>query len=403
MGLSLTPAPVRVRPVYRARPGRRIPHPDAEDPPVLTTPFNALHKSLGARMVDFAGWEMPLLYTGILDEHRQVRASGGLFDVSHMGRVWVKGRDARRFLERLCTRRISDMQPGQCRYSLVCNEAGGVRDDVLVYRLDDAEFVLVVNAANREKLLAHFDAIRGDLTLTIDDRTLKTAMIALQGPKVIEIVARFSEEIAALKRYRFATKGVLMVKAIVSRTGYTGEDGVEAIVPASVAPMGVELLKREVDITKPDAIIRPAGLGARDTLRLEAGMPLYGHELGEDVPAWASGLSFAISLDKADAEPGEPFIGMDAVREQAEKGTPRTLVGLTLEGRRSARQGMAVMSAGRAVGVVTSACLSPTLDRPIAMAYVERDYAEPGAALTIDAGGREIPAAVTPLPFYKRK
>ena len=369
---------------------------------MLTTPFNSLHTSLGAKMVDFAGWEMPLLYTGIIDEHRQVRSSGGLFDVSHMGRVWVRGRDSRRFLERLCTRRISDMQPGQCRYTLVCNAAGGVRDDVLVYRLDESEFVLVVNASNREKLLGHFAEVRGDLTVTIDDRTLKTAMIALQGPRVMEIVAKFSAEIASLKRYRFATKGVLMVKAIISRTGYTGEDGVEAIVPASIASMGIEMLRREVDITKTDAIIRPAGLGARDTLRLEAGMPLYGHELGEDVPAWASGLSFAISLDKADHEPGEPFVGQDAVRQQAERGTPRTLVGLTLDGRRSARQGMPVRVAGADVGVVTSACLSPTLGAPIAMAYVDRDHAGAGQALTIDAGGRDIAATVVALPFYTK-
>ena len=366
------------------------------------TPLNKFHREMGARMVDFAGWEMPLLYSGIIDEHKQVRGSGGFFDVSHMGRVWCAGKDVRRFLERLCTRRISDMAPGQCRYSLVCNEAGGVRDDVLVYRLNDDEFMLVVNASNREKLLGHFDEVRGELDVAIDDRTLKTVMIALQGPKVMSVIAKFSEEITALKRYRFVTKGVLMVKAIISRTGYTGEDGVEAIVPASVARMGIGLLLREVDLAAPDAVIRPAGLGARDTLRMEAGMPLYGHELGEETPAWASGLGFAISLDKADYAPNEPFVGMAAVREHAEQGTPRRLVGMLIEGRRSARQGMPITSEGAEVGVVTSACVSPTLGRPIAMGYLDAALAQDGAAVTIDARGRTLDAVLTPLPFYNR-
>ncbi len=367
------------------------------------TPFNKLHHDHGGRMVDFAGWEMPILYTSIIDEHKQVRTSGGLFDVSHMGRVWFKGKDVRRFLERLCTRRVSDMQIGQCRYSLVCNEAGGVRDDVLVYRLDENEFMLVVNASNREKLLGHFDEARGDLKVDIDDRTMKTAMVALQGPKVMELISKFSEEIPQLKRYRFATKGVLMVKALISRTGYTGEDGVEVILPANIAGMGVDLIKREVDFSEPNAVIKPAGLGARDTLRLEAGMPLYGHELGEDIPAWASGLSFAINLDKADHDPGEQFIGYEAVREQSEKGTPRTLVGMTLEGRRSARQGMGIRKDGADVGLVTSACLSPTLARPIAMGYVDSALAEKGASLEVVAGERTIAAEIVPMPFYKAK
>ncbi len=370
---------------------------------MLKTPFNKLHHDAGGRMVDFAGWEMPILYTGIIEEHKQVRHSGGLFDVSHMGRVWFKGKDVRRFLERLCTRRISDMQPGQCRYSLVCNEAGGVRDDVLVYRIDESEFMLVVNASNREKLLGHFDEIRGDLKVDIDDRTMKTAMVALQGPKVMDLIGKFSQEIPQLKRYRFVTKGVLMVKALVSRTGYTGEDGVEVILPNSVAGMAIDLIKREVDFTKPDAIIKPAGLGARDTLRLEAGMPLYGHELGEDIPAWSSDLSFAINLDKAEHEPKEQFIGFDAVREQAEKGTARKLVGMAMEGRRSARQGMIIQRNGEDVGLVTSACLSPTLEKPIAMGYVDSALADNGTKLDIIAGERTIAAEVVGLPFYKAK
>jgi len=365
------------------------------------TPLYDFHTSLGANMVDFAGWEMPLLYTSIIEEHKQVRASGGVFDVSHMGRVWITGKDARRLLERVCTRRIHDMQPGQARYSLVCNERGGVRDDVLVYRLDDRDFMVVVNASNREKLVEHFHAAAEGMKADIDDRTMKTTMVALQGPRVIESIGKFSEEIPSLKRYRFVTKGVLTAKAIVSRTGYTGEDGVEAIIPAGVTKMVMELVKREVDFAAEDAPIRPAGLGARDTLRLEAGMPLYGHELSEERSALESGLSFAMNLDKADDDEGEAFIGMQALKDQAATGPRRKLVGLLVEGRRSARQGMAVKAGDETIGEVTSACVSPTLGRPIAMAYLDAERADAGGAVAVDTGRQALDAEITSLPFYK--
>ncbi len=203
---------------------------------MLRTPLYQFHVDNNGSMVDFVGWEMPIRYAGIHEEHKQVRTSGGIFDVSHMGRVKITGRHSRKFLERLCTRKISDMQAGQCRYSLVCNERGGVRDDVIVYRFDEDDFLIVVNASNREKLLGHFEQVRaaGDLTLKIDDQTKDTAMIAVQGPKVISMVEKFSKEIPALKRYRFAIKNLVVTKLIVSRTGYTGEDGVEVILPASM-------------------------------------------------------------------------------------------------------------------------------------------------------------------------
>jgi len=388
---------------------------------VLRTPLYPFHIQWGAKMVDFAGWEMPLLYApppdafsgwkgGILEEHRQVRSSGGLFDVSHMGRVRVHGRHARRFLERLCTRRISDMQPGQCRYSLVCNDRGGVRDDVIVYRLDDDDFRVVVNAANRAKLLDHFQTVIGDLIVKIDDQTFDTAMIAAQGPRVMEVIGKFSREVPTLKKYRFTEKNLLVMKVLVSRTGYTGEDGVEVILPAKATEMALKLMLKDMMEKAADFPIRPAGLGARDTLRLEAGMPLYGHELGEDVDALSSGLDFAIALDKDKEERGEPFIGQDALRRIRDAGGPqRKLVGLFIEGRRTARQGMKVLSADsspREIGVITSGCLSPTLDRCIAMAYVARELAAPGTRLAVDTGkgdGSRLVAEVTTLPFYKAK
>lgn len=368
------------------------------------TPLYQYHLDAGGKMVEYAGWEMPIMYTGVHEEHLQVRRSGGLFDVSHMGRVKVTGRHARRFLERLCSRKVHDMEAGQCRYSLVCNEAGGVRDDVIVYRMDDDEFLVVVNAANREKLLGHFQQVKaaGDMTVKIDDQTLSTGMVALQGPKVMDMVARVSSEVPKLKRYRFVVKNIVVMKLIVSRTGYTGEDGVEVILPSGGVGMALKLLLKDSGANSAAAAIKPAGLGARDTLRMEAGMPLYGHELGEDINALSCGVDFAISLDKDQGEWAEEFVGMAALkRTKAQGGPPRRLAGLKFPGKRTARQGMPVQAGGRDVGVVTSACLSPTLGHPIAMAFVDIAKAAPGTALTVDTGRGVLEGEVTTLPFYK--
>ena len=371
---------------------------------MLKTPLNRFHHDHGGQMVDFAGWEMPIRYSGIVEEHNQVRTSGGLFDVSHMGRVDVTGRHARRLLERLVTRRIHDMQPGQCRYGLVCNERGGVKDDVIVMRRDDDDFLVVVNASNRLKLLEHFEQVRAasELNVKINDRTEKTAMVAVQGPKVMDFIGRFSSEIPTLKRYRFTTKNLLVMKVVVSRTGYTGEDGVEVILPAGSVDMAMKLLFRDVDLKAPDALIKPAGLGARDTLRLEAGMPLYGNELGEDVSALASGLDFAIHLDKGDDEGVDSFVGAEALKAERDAGGPaRVLVGLKVEGKRTPRPHMAVKRGDQAVGEVTSGCSSPTLGYPIAMAYIDRAHAETGTAVQIDTERAMLEAQIVPLPFYK--
>lgn len=367
---------------------------------MLHTPFYDYHISQNARMVEFAGWEMPIMYTSILDEHVQVRTSGGMFDVSHMGRVYFSGRDARRFLERICTRRVSDMAHGQCRYSLVCNENGGVRDDVLIYRMSDDDFMLVVNAANRAKLLDHFQAHRADLKLSIDDRTEKTAMLALQGPRVMDVIYRFSDEIPSLKKYRFTVISLLMFKVTVSRTGYTGEDGIEVILPANVAATAIRMMLDKGGDA--DRIIKPIGLGARDTLRLEAGMPLYGHEMDEGVDPISAGLMFGINLDKDEHEDGERFLGQDALKRIDAAGPAQQLVGLYLDTKRTARQGMIVKQGDREVGRITSGCTSPTLERSIAMAYVPSALAEPGTSVQVDLGKQAVDAEVCALPFYKR-
>lgn len=371
---------------------------------MLKTPLHQFHLDHAAHMVDFAGWEMPLYYSGLTQEHLQVRRSGGIFDVSHMGRVKITGRHSRRLLERLCTRKIHDMQAGQCRYSLVCNEQGGVKDDVIVYRYDDDDFMVVVNASNREKLLQHFDLVRssGDFACRIEDQTTSTAMVALQGPAVIPLIGKFSREVPGLKKYRFAVKNLMIVKLTVSRTGYTGEDGVEVILPAGSVNMALKLLLADVDIRKDDAILRPAGLGCRDTLRTEAGMPLYGHELGEDINALSCGIDFAIALDKDQDQLGSRFIGQEALKKTRDEGGPaRRLVGLVIEGKRSARPGMALKRAGKEVGVVTSGCPSPTLGTGIAMGLADRDSTEPGTTIDVDTGKGALAGKVVGLPFYK--
>lgn len=376
------------------------------------TPLHQYHLDHGAKMVEFAGWDMPMTYAwpsgggGITAEHHQVRTSGGFFDVSHMGRVKFSGRHARRLLEKVCTRRISDMKAGQCRYSLVLNEQGGIKDDVIVYRQDEDQFLVVVNASNRAKLMDHFKSVQAadGLALTIDDQTKNTAMVAIQGPKVMNFISAFSKEIPSLKRYTFTTKNLLVMKLVVSRTGYTGEDGVEVILPAGMVGMAMKLIMKDINPKDPAAIIKPAGLGARDTLRTEAAMPLYGHELTEETNALGTGLDFAIAIDKDQDERGEAYIGMKALKETRAAGGPkRKLVGITLEGsKRAARQGMTIVAGDQPVGVITSGCPSPTLGYPIAMGYLDAARATEGAAVHIDTGkGERLEGKIVKTPFYK--
>jgi aminomethyltransferase len=368
---------------------------------LATTPFHSYHIDNGAKMVDFAGWDMPLMYGSIIEEHNQVRSSGGLFDVSHMGRLKFTGKDACRMLDRLCTRQIHGMQDGQIRYSIVCNEQGGCRDDVLVYKNQDNDYLMVCNGANREKILSHIEENRSEYTFKLKDETESTAMIALQGPKVIELLGSVSSEIPALKRYRFTIKNLLITKIMISRTGYTGEDGVEVILPAKFAAKGIEMLLKNMGDDPETAIVKPTGLGARDSLRLEAGMPLYGHELTEEIDPLSAGLKFAVKLDKGVGEnEAEPFIGQSALQTIADTGSGKKLVGLALEGKRSPRQHMHVLSeGGKTIGEVTSGCLSPTFGYPIAMAYIPSGFT--GETVDLDFGKKTLRATIVPLPFYK--
>jgi aminomethyltransferase len=354
------------------------------------------HVSQNARMVEFAGWEMPIVYRSIIDEHEQTRRSGSIFDVSHMGRLHFKGPDAQRFIDKVVTRKISDMVVGQSRYSLVCNESGGVMDDVIVSK-DARHWMIVCNASNREKLLGHFNGIHrsGNFDLDLVDQTEATVMVAIQGPRVIERLSEMlSLDLKALKRYHFLNESLMLVKYTIFRSGYTGEDGVEMILPAKMAGMALKLLAGKLD--KPDATIKPAGLGARDTLRLEAGMPLYGHELTESIDPISANLGWAVDLTK-------DFIGVGHLRGIKEKGPARKLVGLELEGKRIARQGMPVKNGDAVVGQVTSGTFGPTVQKSIAMAYVDAATSAEGTALQVDLKGTLNPAQVVKLPFYKRQ
>ena len=366
---------------------------------MLRTPFYKFHEDHDARFVDFAGWQMPIRYQSILAEHRLVRNGAGMFDVSHMGRLKISGVYARCLLERVLTRRVSDMAPNCCRYSLICNEQGGTIDDVIVYRFEE-HWLVVCNAANRGKVLDHLRAEAGDRAVRIDDQTESTAMVALQGPGVMPMMSRFSSEVPALKRYAFCVKNLMILKLTISRTGYTGEDGIEVIMSASMASMAIKLLYQQ---HAGETDIALAGLGARDTLRTEAGMPLYGHELDESTDPLSAGLDFAVSLDKDAVDGGEPFIGQEALKRIQAQGPKRQLTGLRLEGRRTARAAMPVRCGDRPVGQVTSGCLSPTLGYPIAMAYVDREAAANGSELNVDLGRTAVAAEVVPMPFYKRK
>ena len=364
-------------------------------PMIKRTPFFDFHVQAGGKMVDFAGWEMPILYRSIVDEHEQTRRSGSIFDVSHMGRLVFTGKDAQAFLSLVVTRNIADQTVGQSRYSLVCNEAGGVLDDIIVSR-DAKNWLVVCNASNREKLVQYFTEVRRAKGFDFDmaDNTETTAMVAIQGPKVIDKLADILPiELKELKRYHFETASVMLMKVQVFRSGYTGEDGVELIFSAKIAGMAMKLLGGKGD--RPEATVRPAGLGARDTLRLEAGMPLYGHELGETMDPLSAGLGWAVDLSKE-------FVGAAALRKVKEAGPKRKLVGVELEGKRIARQDTQLMIDGAAVGQVTSGTFSPTLQKSIAMAYVDSDKSAVGTQLNADLKGTAVPAKIVALPFYKR-
>jgi len=364
------------------------------------TPLYECHRELGARMVGFAGWEMPVQYAGVIEEHRAVRGAAGLFDVSHMGEVRVRGAGAERFLQRLTPNDVAQLVPGRAHYSGLLTDLGTYVDDLLIYRLAADDFLVVVNASNAAHDLAWIREHAPDreaaapADLEIADQGDRFALLALQGPRALAILEPLaSPGVSGLRYYGFLRGEVAGVPAILSRTGYTGEDGFELYLEPEGAP---EVWRRLLAAGAPHGLV-PAGLGARDTLRLEAAMALYGHEIDERTTPLEAGLSWVVKLGKGD------FLGRAPLLEQSEQGVRRTLVGFTVEGRGIARQGHGVLSGGEAVGEVTSGTWSPTLEKAIGMAYVPPALAAPGTPLELDVRGRKLPAAVVELPFYRRQ
>ena len=361
--------------------------------PVHRTPLYDTHIEFGGRMVEFAGWEMPVQFTGVTQEHVHTRTECSVFDVSHMGRLKLTGSECEAFLDRMCTRNLAGAEVGRSYYSHICREDGGVLDDVIVSRFE-AHWLIVCNAANREKIAAWLDKHRASANVEITDQTSSTAMVAIQGPKTLELAQQIvGTDLSSIKRYRFLTFELIGMPIAVFRSGYTGEDGFEVILPTGAVKM---LIARLLGTKQnPHPVIKPAGLGARDTLRIEAAMPLYGQELSEEWDSITAGQGWCVDLTK-------DFTGAKPMRKLMEQGLPRRLVGLELDGRRIARHRYKVYGDGREVGEVTSGTLSPTLGKSIAMAFVASEHAEEGTELEVAIGGRRVVARVVKLPVYTR-
>lgn len=358
------------------------------------TPLYDLHVGLGARMVDFGGWDMPVNYGSQIEEHHAVRQHAGIFDVSHMCVIDAKGPRVRDFFSRLIANDVAKLKvSGKALYSCMLNEQGGVIDDLIIYFIDESWFRIVVNAGTRDKDLAWMRKVAEPFGVELTERA-DLGMLAVQGPNARNKVAELlppEHRAAALALEVFS--GKQLDDWFVARTGYTGEDGFELYVDPEHAP---EIWRRLLEAGA-DRGIAPAGLGARDTLRLEAAMALYGHEIDETTTPFEAGLAWVVKLDKGD------FLGRAALAAQQERGIARKLVGFEVQGRGIARQGHTVVSDGQTVGAVTSGTWSPTFEKALGMAYVPVELSAPGTALALDVRGKAVPAVVVEMPFYRRR
>lgn len=362
------------------------------------------HQKLGGRLIDFGGWELPVQYTGVIDEHTACRTAAGLFDVSHMGEVHVEGKDAEAFLNYLVSNNVAKTSIGQAQYTVMCNEQGGIVDDLIIYRRANDRFLAVINASNTDKdyawmqkTLETFKGQRGgQADVRLSNESANYTQIAIQGPKAQEILQQLtSTPLAQIKYYWFAEGAVLDgVPAILSRTGYTGEDGFEIYLAWDKGPA---LWQALVEAGKPYGL-KACGLGARDTLRLEVRFPLYGHELSDKTNPLEAGLGWVVKLDKGE------FVGRGPIVAAKEKGLTRQLVGIKLLDRGIPRQGYAVYSADgqTRIGELTSGTQSPMLKTNIGVAYVQNAHAAVGSKITVDIRGTKLAAEVVPTPFYKR-
>jgi aminomethyltransferase len=357
--------------------------------PLKRTPLHDIHVALGAKIVPFAGYEMPVQYpTGITAEHKAVREGCGVFDVSHMGEFWVNGARAVDFVNHVTTNNVAALEVGQVHYSTILNDRGTIEDDCLIYRFPD-KVMMVVNASNAPKDYAHIVRHAAEFGVTVHDATDAMTLLAVQGPKTAPILQTLTDtDLSAIKYYHFAEGEVAGQKAIISRTGYTGEDGFELYIANDAAvPIWMALMATNQ--------ITPAGLGSRDSLRLEMGMALYGNDIDDTVTPLEANLAWLVKLPKGD------FVGKDALVKQKEAGIPKKLVGFTMEDRNFPRHGYPVFYAGEPSGVVCSGTMSPTLGVAIGTAYLPTAGAKEGTTFEIEIRGKRVPATVTKPPFYK--
>lgn len=359
------------------------------------TPLFERHQQLGGRMVDFSGWCLPVQYAGILEEHKAVREKAGLFDVSHMGEIRITGKHSTEFLQYVMTNEFATLKPGWVRYSPMCYPTGGTVDDVLVYCFSPTEYLLVVNAGNIEKDYCWLTENAAAFDVAIENESADFGEVALQGPCSRQILQRLTGEAEkALAYYEFSSRIPLCgVEAMISRTGYTGEDGYE------IYCRGTEVVKIWDALLEAghDLGLQPAGLGCRDTLRFEAAMPLYGHELSADISPLEAGLAKFISFDKTD------FLGRESLLRQKQEGVPRKLLGFEMIGRGIARAGYPVYHDGAEVGVVTSGSFAPALAKNLGLALVKPFASSPGTKIEIEIREKKVEASVIEKPFYRRK
>ncbi|MYV56630.1 glycine cleavage system aminomethyltransferase GcvT [Streptomyces sp. SID3212] len=366
------------------------------------TALDAVHRALGATMTDFAGWDMPLRYGSERDEHLAVRTRAGLFDLSHMGEITVTGPQAAQLLDHALVGNIGAVAVGRARYTMICQEDGGILDDLIVYRLGEDEYMIVANASNAQTVLDALTTRAAGFDAEVRDDRDAYALLAVQGPESPGILRSLTDaDLDGLKYYAGLPGTVAGVPALIARTGYTGEDGFELF----VEPAHAETLWRALTEAGAPVGLVPCGLSCRDTLRLEAGMPLYGNELSTALTPFDAGLGRVVKFDKTSN--GGDFVGrkaLEAAAERAAAAPPRKLVGLVAEGRRVPRAGYAVVAGGEVVGEVTSGAPSPTLGKPIAIAYVDASHAEPGTVgVGVDIRGSHEAYEVVALPFYKRR
>jgi aminomethyltransferase len=359
------------------------------------TPLIGQHRSAGGKLVDFAGWEMPIHYTGVLDEYHAVRSKAGLFDVSHMGRLLASGPGASAFLQQTTTNDVEQLAIGQAQYSMVCNERGGIKDDIFVYRLKGDAYLLCVNASNREKVVAWLLDHRLQYGVALEDQSAGLAQIALQGPRSRDIVAALSTtDLSGLPLHHIREGMVGTIPTLIARTGYTGEFGYEFYVAAE---RSAELWDRLLKQGAP-AGLKPAGLGARDLLRLDMGYLLYGNDIDEDTTPIEAGVEWTVSFAKKE------FIGRAPLQAQKERGAIRRLVGVELLEKAVPRHGCEIRpTAGSpSIGTMTSGNLSPLLQKGIGLVYLPVTYTAPGTPLIVDIRGKAVPAQVVKPPFYKK-